>query len=369
MASTPPFSALAEDDAAAVRRAAALVAALPGDRQAQLGLVREAARLGPEPRARAVAELAPAPADAALALLVAEALADAGETERARAAFAAGAGGRFAAESDRARARLPGGAEGGNPLPARLLQSGAEDAAAARTALTDIFDAARSGQWDDAVASFRDGPPHETTAASSVAALLAEGRGRAADAATLLETALMETALGATAPGEARSLSRSLLSRVAEGEGEVAVQLRALEAAGRQLVAGGDTASAGAVEARVARLLEATGQGEAAAERWRAALAIDPTSLAAAVAIRRLAARGGDIASAVDATEAEAACLLLPEHRVRALLLAAALAEEASRGEEGGIPHRRRALTLLRSVLEIEPAHDAAFEQMRSLLE
>ena len=365
-------AALAEDDAAAVRRAAALVAALPGDRQAQLGLVREAARLGPEPRARAVAELAPAPADAALALLVAEALADAGETERARAAFAAGAGGRFAAESDRARARLPGGAEGGNPLPARLLQSGAEDAAAARTALTDIFDAARSGQWDDAVASFRDGPPHETTAGAATleaAALLAEGRGRAADAATLLETALMETALGATAPGEAQALSLSLLSRVAEGEGEVAVLLRALEAAGKQLAASGDAASAGAVEARVARLLEATGQGEAAAERWRAALAIDPTSLAAAVAIRRLAARGGDIASAVDATEAEAACLLLPEHRVRALLLAAALAEEASRGEEGGIPHRRRALTLLRSVLEIEPAHDAAFEQTRSLLE
>ena len=98
-------------------------------------------------------------------------------------------------------------------------------------------------------------------------------------------------------------------------------------------------------------------------ERWRAALAMDPTSLAAAMAIRRQAARGGDIARAVDATESEAACLLLPEHRVRALLLAAALAEEAARGEEGGVPHRRRALALLRAVLDIEPAHDAAFEQ------
>ena len=357
-------AALAEDDAAAVRRAGALVAARPGDRQAQLGLVREAARLGPEPRARAVAELAPVPADAALALLVAEALADAGETERARTAFAAGAGGRFAAESDRARARLPGGADGGDSLPARLLQRGTIDAAAsARTALTDIFDAARSGHWDDAVASLRDGPPHEITAGAATleaAALLAEGRGRAADAATLMEKAVMDTA---GAP------SLSVLSRVAEGEGDVALQLRALEAAGKQLAAAGDVASASVVEARVARLLEVTGQDAAAAERWRAALAIDPTSVAAAMAIRRQAARGGDIASAVDATESEAACLLRPEHRVRALLLAAALAEEASRGEEGGIPHRRRALALLRAVLELDPAHDAAFEQTRSLLE
>jgi tetratricopeptide (TPR) repeat protein len=54
---------------------------------------------------------------------------------------------------------------------------------------------------------------------------------------------------------------------------------------------------------------------------------------------------------------------------VQALLLAAALAEEAARGEEGGVPHRRRAIGLLRAVLEIDVGHEGAFEQLRTLLE
>jgi hypothetical protein len=353
-------AALDPDDAVAVRRAGALVAALPGDRLAQLALVRAAERLGPEQRARAIAELA-GPADGALGLLVAEALADTGDSERARAAFA-GAGGRFAAEAARARARLPGG--NGDAIPARLLQAAGDDGAAtARAALTDIFDAARSGEWDDAVASLRDNPPHETAAGAATlqaAALLAEGRGRPADAAALEAAALAVST---------EAVPVSVLGRVAERDGNVALRLRALEVAGQQLAAAGDRASAGVAETHVARLLEAAGRAEPAAERWRAALATDPTNLAAALAIRRHAARSGDIAAAVDATESEAACLLVPERRVHALLLAAALAEEAARDEEGGVPHRRRALALLRSVLEIEPDHDAAFEQLRSLLD
>ena len=61
--------------------------------------------------------------------------------------------------------------------------------------------------------------------------------------------------------------------------------------------------------------------------------------------------------------EAEAACLRVPEHRVHALLLAAALAEEAARGEEGGVPHRRRAMALLRSVLEIDVVIEAILDR------
>jgi len=50
------------------------------------------------------------------------------------------------------------------------------------------------------------------------------------------------------------------------------------------------------------------------------------------------------------------------------LLRAAALAEDAARGEEGGIPHRRRAIALLRAGLAIDSGHEGAFEQLRTLL-
>ena len=70
----------------------------------------------------------------------------------------------------------------------------------------------------------------------------------------------------------------------------------------------------------------------------------------------------GDAAAASAACETEAACLLVPTHRVRALLLAAALAVEAAP------PERGRALGLLRSALAIEPTQEAAFERLRALL-
>src|SRR6185369_10567941 len=124
-----------------------------------------------------------------------------------------------------------------------------------------------------------------------------------------------------------------------------------------------------AVESALARLAEEAADLEGAAARWRAALAVDAGCLPAARALRRDAARRADLALAVDASEAEAACLRVPEHKVHALLLGAALAEEAARGEEGGVPHRRRAIALLRAVLEIDVGHEGAFEQLRTLLE
>ena len=60
-------------------------------------------------------------------------------------------------------------------------------------AVTDLFDAARGGNWDDAVASLRDSPPHEGAAGPATlhaAALIAEGRGKTADAAALEAAAL-----------------------------------------------------------------------------------------------------------------------------------------------------------------------------------
>ncbi|HXU04181.1 MAG TPA: tetratricopeptide repeat protein [Polyangia bacterium] len=380
-------AALDTDDRASIARASELVAALPADRLARRALVRAAERLGAAERAEAIAEriansadssqtttAAVDEADAGLALVVAEALA-ARDDSRAPAAYRALVGGRFAADARRGLARLarahePGAEQAGQDdaqgLPPGLLAGPVDAAAAAAsTAVTDVFDAARGGNWDDAVASLRDSPPHEGAAGPATlhaAALLAEGRGSAAAAAALEAAAL------AAAGGDPDAVSVSTLARIAEGDGKPELRVAALELAAARFTHDQAKLALAVVDSMRARLADDAGDRASATEHWRAALAVDPSCLPAAQAIRRDAARRGDLAMAVDATEAEAACLGVPEHRVHTLLLAAALAEEAARGEEGGVPHRRRAIALLRAVLAIDPGHEAAFEQLRTLL-
>ena len=87
-------------------------------------------------------------------MIVAEALA-AVDDAQAPAAFGALANGRVAADAKRALARLDARARGlgqmaGDAvgLPGGLLAGPADDAvAAARLAVTDLFDAARGGNW------------------------------------------------------------------------------------------------------------------------------------------------------------------------------------------------------------------------------
>lgn len=362
-------AALDGDEAAARARASELAAALPADRLARRALVRAAARGEPGQGAAVIAAAggAPDPADAGLSLAVAEAFADAGDG-RAGAAFAGLAAGPFAADAKRALTRLEPQA-GRHGMPHGLLAGPADDAAAAaRTALTDLLDAARAGNWAEAALALRDAPPHEGAAGPATlhaAALLAEGRGDAGDAPVLEAAAL------AAAGADPAGLAVMGLARIAEGDGKVELRVSALELAAARFGQdeGGAKVAVAAVESALARLAEEAADRDRAAERWRAALAIDPSCLAAARALRRDAAQRGDLATAVDATEAEAACLRDPQQKVHALLLAAALAEEAARGEEHGIPHRRRALALLRAVLEVDPGHDGAFEQLRTLLE
>jgi len=362
------IAALGTDADAAVARADELVAAQPAERLAKRALVRSAARLDPERRAHTIAAagIVSDDAEGPLALIAAEALAESGDG-RAPAMFRALAAGRFGADATRALARLEAQARGhadGQGLPSDLFAGPADEAvAAARTALTDLFDAARGGSWGDAIASLRDSPPHERGAGPATlhaAALLAEGRGDATDAGVLEAAAL------AAAGNDPDALSVSALARIAEGDGKPELRVSALELAAHRFAQEQAKVGVAAVQSRLAQLADDAADGDGAAERWRAALAIDPTCLPAARALRRDAARRGDVALAVDATEAEAACLRVPEHRVHALLLAAALAEEAAREEPGA--YRRRALGLLRSVLEIDPAHEGAFEQLRTLL-
>jgi len=369
------IAALGADDGAAVSRATDLLAALPVDRLAKRAVVRAAGRLAAEPRAHAIAGSTSGAAaagaatgddaDAGLSLLVAEALAVAADDARARASFQALEGGRFAADAGRALARLDA-REHGQGLPPGLPPGPADEAvAAARISVTDVFDAARGGNWDDAVTSLRDSPPHEGAAGPSTlhaAALLAEGRGKSVDAAALEAAAL------AAAGGDPDAVSVSTLARIAEGDGKPELRVAALELAAARFTQDQAKVALAIVDSMRARLAEAAGDRASATEHWRAALAVDPSCLPAARAVRRDAARRGDLSMSVDATEAEAACLRVPEHRVHTLLLAAALAEEAARGEEGGVPHRRRAMALLRAVLEIDPGHEGAFEQLRTLL-
>ncbi len=82
----------------------------------------------------------------------------------------------------------------------------------------------------------------------------------------------------------------------------------------------------------------------------------------AARALRVTAARSGDVLATAAAAEVEASCLALPQNRVHALLLAAALAMEADP------PAQARALADLRAALAADPGHEAAFERLRSLL-
>ena len=179
---------------------------------------------------------------------------------------------------------------------------------------------------------------------------------------------MLEAAALAAAGGDPDAVAVSGLARIADGDGKAELRVAALELAATRFALDQAKVAVADVESRLARLADEGADGDRAADRWRAALAVDPSCLQAARALRRDAARRGDLAMAVDATEAEAACLHVPEHRVHALLLAAALAEDAARGEPGGVPHRRRAMALLRSVLEIDPGHEGAFEQLRTLL-
>ena len=200
--------------------------------------------------------------------------------------------------------------------------------------MTDLFDAARGGNWDDAV----------DLAARQPAA---RGRRRAGDAAR-------RRAARGRARQDRRRRRRWMRPRWRGGR-RIPTRCRCRGAgAHRRGRRQGRSCASSAMELAAARFAQEQAKvALAAVESMRARLADDggrsrerarsagarrwwwiPGCLPAARAIRRDVARRGDLALAVDATEAEAACLRVPEHRVHALLLAAALAEDAARGQQ-----------------------------------
>ena len=350
--------ALGGDRQGALERATEILASAPADPEARAAVARAAAALGGERGLRALAALpvAPAERDAARSLTVAEARIELGAPEAAGEALRILAEGRFGADARRAAVRidLPGVVAFPRELFAAPLE---QRAAESRAAVAAIVEAASADRWDDLVTALAGAPPHEAVASAgtlSLASLIAEGHGDDPTADGLAAAAVR--ADEATAPLPA-------LARVADSAADTAVRLRALTAVTARLgAAESDRRSAAAMLAERARLEQASGDPGAAAESWRASLAAEPTFLPAARALRIAAALTGDSAATSGASETEAACLLVPAHRVRALLLSAALALEAHP------PERQRALGLLRAALAIDPAHDAVFERLRAVL-
>ena len=305
-------------------------------------------------------------ADVGVALVVAEALAEADDAQ-APAAFGALAGGRLRpTRGGRSRLDARAGApDGGGGLgAARAACSRARRRCGRRRAatVTDLStppagELGRCGHCRCGTA-----PPHEGAAGPATlhaAALLAEGRG--------------ETGDGAAGRGGAERRRERFRRRAA-------VAVRRASPRGRQIGAAGGAMELAAarftpwnrrrsrspvVDSMRARLADDAGDRASAAEHWRAALVVDPGCLPAARAIRRDVARRGDLALALDATEAEAACLRVPEHRVRALA-AGGRARRGRRARPGVAAGDAAAGShlpapgdaLLRAALEIDPGHD-----------
>ena len=362
------LQALSGDHTSALRAAQDLLAGgggNPVDREARAIALRCAVALG-EPRGPAAAASLPLGGhdperDDAQILAVAEARLITGDAAGARELFRTLASGRFAPDARRFDARSNGKTP---PLPPELLAGPADaEAARAAAALGRLAAAAAANKWTELIDGLAESPPHEGAAGPAtlaVAVALAESHDQPERAEQLAAAAARLATTGANAP---RATLRDLGQVVGSAQTDPALRRWALTAAITALgAAESDRRAAASIWTARARVEEELGDPEAAAESRRAALRADPTFLPAARALRTTAARSGDVLATAAAAEVEASCLVLAQHRVRALLLAAALALEAQP------PAQARALADLRAALAADPTHEAAFERLRSLL-
>jgi hypothetical protein len=356
------LQALSGDHAGALRAAQELLATA-GDRDARGLALRCAVALG-EPRGPAAAAALPVdghdPArDDAQVLAVAEARLTAGDAAGARELFRTLASGRFASDARRFDARSGGTMA---PLPPEV-PAGPADAAAVRAAasLRRLAAEVTGNEWADVVAALAEAPPHEASAGPATLAVaigLAESHDQPEVAERLAAAAVRLATSGTDSP---RATLRDLGQVGFQTGGDL--RLAALTAAIAGLgAAESDRRATASIWTARARVEEELGDPDAAADSWRAALRADPTFLPAARALRTAAARSGDVLATAAAAEVEASCLVLAQNRVRALLLAAALALEAHP------PAQARALADLRAALAADPTHEGAFERLRSLL-
>jgi tetratricopeptide (TPR) repeat protein len=166
------------------------------------------------------------------------------------------------------------------------------------------------------------------------------------------------------AGGDPDALALSGLARIIEGDGKPELRIGALELASARFRQDEAKIAVAAVQSMLARHAEQAAIARSATECWRrrwpwiravcrprARCAATPPVAATCAGGRRDRGRVGLPAGA------RAPCPAIAAGR-RA-------GEDAARGEEGGIPHRRRAIALLRAVLAIDSGHEGAFEQLR----
>jgi tetratricopeptide (TPR) repeat protein len=173
-----------------------------------------------------------------------------------------------------------------------------------------------------------------------------------------------QSALGEPAPAYRRALelapshagARRALERVLRDQQGPPRELANL--LGDRLSGCRDASERAALRVEIAEVLEANGEREAAEATLRQALADDPQNLPALWGLERIAAESGQAAARVELLLAQVAILADPQSRVQALL-AAAQAYDEQLGEPAS------AAPLYRQVLELEPAHDQAFERLR----
>jgi tetratricopeptide (TPR) repeat protein len=382
---------------------------LPG---AMAQLVRRLARLHGEPAARAqlLADLSEAePAESerqALELQRAEALESAGDRGAAAEIYRALLAGPFAADADLALRRVlwsardaatlgplyrdeadaqrgasrPAAAAAtlveqacvhadlGQDLPAArqaLLAARHEDSGNSEARMSLLADAARGGRFVEVLplleeAGTRDFPA-AATAILSLAGLIDAHRTGDQQAARLLREAMAHHP--ASDPTPINLLLRKLHREMSQAPASAAVADH-LEEVARVVkgLPGHDPRTVATLLLRAAEIREGLREIDRAEVLLREATERDPECLPALMRLRRLLVNREQWSPAAEIAEAEAAAAARPEHRAQAWLTAAAIAEYK-------LDDRKRAVALLRKVLEGNPSHPEAFARIRTLLE
>jgi tetratricopeptide (TPR) repeat protein len=232
--------------------------------------------------------------------------------------------------------------------------------AEARFAL--LAEAVRAGRFPEAAALLEESATRDfpSTSASllSLTALLDEARAGGRQSTRLLRAALS----AAEAPAPLNVLVRLLAAESTQSLTSAAVAGMS-ETLARTLseLEGSDSRAVATLLVRAAEIRETT-DPDLAENLLRQALDSDPECVPALVRLRRLLTTRARWKDVVAMAETEAASLRKPEHQAQALLRGAAVAETE-------LHDSRRAASLLRGVLDMDPAHPEAFERMRQLLE
>ena len=257
--------------------------------------------------------------------------------------------------------------ETGRGFPPGLLAGPADEtAAAARTALTDLFDAARGGNWDDAIASLRDGPHTRAPPGRRRCTrprCWRKGAGKQADAGVLEAAAL------AAAGGDPDAVAVSGLAHIADGDGKAELRVAALELAATRFAL--DQAKVAVADGRVAA--GASGR-RGRRRRSRPRIAGARRSRWTRAACRRRARSGGTPPGAAISRWRS----MRPRRRPPACTCRSTGSTPCCWRPRW--PKMRRAASraacliagarwrCCASVLEIDPGHEGAFEQLRTLL-